>query len=179
MIESSGNIRSFGEIGKSPVRDMGTSKGRFDLVPLDVMSAFMDNAFLGWMWQFQEYPDVANLYNALDVFCTEAYAGNKCVMMLEVAKHFEEGCNKYGEDNWKIGDGIPVWSYVDSTCRHYLKWLDGQTSESHNRAVVWNVMCLIWTVTHKVAHDDNGIEELILDDAILDDFADLIEDVNE
>lgn len=160
MIKDNGNIRSFGEVGASPVRDMGTNKGRFDLVPLDVMSAFMDNAFLGWVWQFTEIPDIANLYSALEVFCTEAYGGNKSQMMLEVAKHFEEGCNKYGADNWKIGDGIPVWSYIDSTCRHYIKWLDGQNDESHDRAVTWNLMCCIWQVTHNVAVASDHIEEI-------------------
>ena len=63
--------------------------------------------------------------------------------MLEVSKHFEAGCQKYGERNWE--KGIPEHCYIDSAIRHYLKWRDGWTDEPHDRAVIWNLICLWWT----------------------------------
>ena len=38
--------------------------------------------------------------------------------------------------------------YVEAV-RHYLKWLRGDTDEPHDRGVVWNLLCCIWTVKHK------------------------------
>ena len=58
----------------------------------------------------------------------------------------EEGALKYGENNWQ--KGIPESSYIDSAVRHYLKWLRGDDDEQHDRAFVWNIMCLIWTHEH-------------------------------
>jgi hypothetical protein len=76
-------------------------------------------------------------------------------MFLEVAKHFEEGAKKYGENNWQ--KGIPVHCYIDSAVRHYLKWLRGDKDEPHDRAFVWNIMCCIWEVDfHKEeTHEKN------------------------
>jgi hypothetical protein len=68
-------------------------------------------------------------------------------MFLEVAKHFEEGAKKYGPDNWKRG--IPVWCYIDSAVRHYMKWCRGDNDEPHDRAFVWNLMCCIWEVDYR------------------------------
>ena len=71
---------------------------------------------------------------------------NDETMLLEVSKHFEEGAKKYGENNWQ--KGIPESSYIDSAVRHYLKWLRGDDDERHDRAFVWNIICLIWTHEH-------------------------------
>ena len=61
----------------------------------------------------------------------------------ELAKHFEDGAVKYGENNWKKGQ--PLSWYADSAMRHLLKAMRGQTDEPHFRAAAWNVMCLIET----------------------------------
>lgn len=175
MITSTGEMRKFTTPeGNTAVRDFGGNKGRFDLVPLDVMSAFMDDAFIGWMWHFDEYGDITHLYAAMEFFCEIAYEGNKNVMMLEVAKHFAEGAEKYKPNQWK---GLPIWTYVDSCVRHYVKWKDGQKDESHERAVVWNLICCIYTVTHLTGNDP--IEELTVpaesfDEITLDDIDDLL-----
>jgi hypothetical protein len=67
-------------------------------------------------------------------------------MFLEVAKHFEEGAKKYGDNNWR--KGIPVYCYIDSALRHYLKWLRGDDDEPHDRAFVWNILCCVWEVDY-------------------------------
>jgi hypothetical protein len=75
-------------------------------------------------------------------------------MLLEVSKHFEEGAEKYGENNWQ--KGLPVKCYINSAVRHYLKWLRGDKDEFHDRAFCWNVICAIWTCKHKPELNDYG-----------------------
>ena len=63
--------------------------------------------------------------------------------MLEVSVHFEDGAKKYGERNWE--KGLPVDCFLNSAIRHYLKWVDGWNDEPHDRAIVWNLLCMWWT----------------------------------
>ena len=65
------------------------------------------------------------------------------VAILRLAKHFEMGAVKYGEHNWQ--KGIPIHSYIDSSVRHLMKYLDGQTDEDHLCAATWNLVAAMWT----------------------------------
>jgi hypothetical protein len=67
-------------------------------------------------------------------------------LILETAKHFEEGAKKYGENNWQ--KGLPVNCYIDSALRHYMKWRRKDTDEDHARAFCWNIMACIWEVNY-------------------------------
>ena len=151
-ILDSGNRRQF-ESGA--VRDIQEGKGRCDLLPLDVVARFyrrqypQDGDNRTWIFhyigEFLQTGSLSNLYEVLNIF--SAHFGNYETMYLEVAKHFEEGCKKYGENNWR--KGIPVHCYIDSGVRHYLKFLRGDKDEPHDRAFCWNIMCAIWTCKHK------------------------------
>ena len=138
------------EFSTGAVRDMREGKGRCDLMPLEVVAYLypgkQENIFLE-INQFQKTNNTTFLYGALCKFADEAYNRNVTTMFLEVAKHFEEGAKKYGENNWQ--KGIPVNCYIDSAIRHYLKWLRGDTDEPHDRAFVWNLMCSIWEVDYR------------------------------
>ena len=151
VIKDSGNRTEF-ESGA--VRDMHEGKGRCDLLPLDVISEIFDgnkqNVFTR-IHQFQETSDITYLKIALHHF-VEHNNWNIHTIILEVAKHFEEGAKKYGEDNWR--KGIPVKCYIDSAVRHYLKWLRGDQDEPHHRAFCWNIICAIWTCIHKPELND-------------------------
>lgn len=149
----SGTIKDSGnrtEFSTGAVRDMREGKGRCDLMPLEVVAYLypgkQENIFLE-INQFQKTNNTTFLYGALCKFADEAYNRNVTTMFLEVAKHFEEGAKKYGENNWQ--KGIPVNCYIDSAIRHYLKWLRGDTDEPHDRAFVWNLMCCIWEVDYR------------------------------
>ena len=61
----------------------------------------------------------------------------------EVAKHFENGAVKYGDNNWM--KGIPLSRYLDSARRHLNKAARGQRDEPHFVAAAWNLLCLIDT----------------------------------
>ena len=147
------------EFETGAVRDMRKGKGRCDLMPLDVVALFMrDNNVFNELAMFQASGDVNCLYRCLDNFSPywddgktkgsekEIVTQRRCTMLLEVAKHFEEGALKYGDNNWR--KGIPVRCYIDSAIRHYLKFLRGDTDEPHDRAFAWNILCCIWTCKH-------------------------------
>ena len=156
MIKDSGNRREF-ETGA--VRDIQEGKGRCDLLPLDVVSECYrrgfpdeyDSAIFAELYAFTQTGEIDHLYEVL----AQRYPYD-CwsEMFLELSKHFEEGCKKYGENNWQ--KGIPVRCYIDSAVRHYLKWLMGDDDEPHDRAFCWNIMCCIWTCIHKPELNDYG-----------------------
>lgn len=142
------------EFESGAVRDRRVGKGRCDLMPLDVVADLMPNPnsreILQNINEFLETGDVTFLRSCLFIFAEhfhlDTHMQKMCHMFLEVAKHFEEGCAKYGENNWR--KGIPVYCYIDSAVRHYLKHLRGDNDERHDRAFCWNIMCCIWTVEH-------------------------------
>lgn len=152
------------EFESGAVRDMREGKGRCDLLPLGVVSRLFNNKIFEYIKEFQCDGDVKHLYEAIDFFSyrwapvekglaggdleTTSYAE----MLLEVAKHFEEGAKKYGDDNWRRG--IPAHVYIDSAVRHYLKFLAHWDDEPHDRAVAWNLLCCIWTCDNKPELND-------------------------
>lgn len=155
VIKDSGDRTEF---ATGAVRDMREGKGRCDLMPLEVVSIVTGQPILFKLKCFLDTLDTTHLYNCLRDFVAAFDRGEKeysvkyisdvryCTMILEVAKHFEEGAKKYGENNWQ--KGIPVNCYIDSAVRHYLKWLRGDKDEPHDRAFVWNLMCCIWEVDY-------------------------------
>lgn len=66
--------------------------------------------------------------------------------ILDLAKHFEAGASKYGDNNWR--KGIPINVFIDSAVRHFCKFMRGDTDEPHDIAFMWNVVCCIWTINN-------------------------------
>lgn len=60
-----------------------------------------------------------------------------------IAKRFEDGARKYTRNNWM--KGIPLSHYQDSLMRHILAWAEGDTTEDHMGAILWNAACADWT----------------------------------
>ena len=151
MIKDSGNRTDFG----GAVRDIQKGKGRCDLMPLDVVAEMLATPTLANLHEFQMTGDVEYLYKAL----SSSYVFSDVpTMLLEVAIHFEEGAEKYGERNWQSGEGIPINCYLNSAIRHYLKWLRGDEDESHDRAFCWNILCCIWTCLHKPERNEYRLD---------------------
>jgi len=150
-ILDSGNRREF---DSGAVRDIQEGKGRCDLLPLDVVGKFVINPSFSFIHNFTVSGDTKYLHDALS---SSGVYHNAYTCILEVAKHFEEGCKKYGENNWR--KGIPAHCYIDSAVRHYLKWLRGDKDEPHDRAFCWNILCCIWTCTHKPELNDYAKEQ--------------------
>lgn len=147
-IKDSGQRREF---DTGAVRDIQVGKGRPTLMPLHVVATLlgerMDNdPVMEQIAHFTDTEFTEYLYQALRLFADLAYEGKVETMILEAAIHYEMGCAKYGEDNWK--KGIPVNCYLDSAIRHYLKYHRGDTDEPHHRAFTWNLMSCIWEVDY-------------------------------
>lgn len=145
------------EFETGAVRDIQKQKGRCDLLPMDVVanmwgSETPDKVLMS-LHRFAQNGGVHDLYFALDFFCDER-SWHVPTMILEVSVHFEEGAEKYGENNWQ--KGLPVKSYINSAVRHYLKWLRHDTDERHDRAFCWNILCAIWTCKHKPELNNYG-----------------------
>ena len=160
-IKDSGNRTKF-ETGA--VRDIQRGKGRFDLMPLDVVENLlwayergtsaapcMISDVIAYINNAKRYSSSSGLLQAV---CCYAKATRKDIfaLMLDVAKHFENGALKYGEHNWE--KGIPISRYIDSALRHLMKDLAGETDEDHAAAFVWNCMCAAWTMEHLPEMDD-------------------------
>ena len=60
-----------------------------------------------------------------------------------LAKRFEDGAAKYQRNNWM--QGIPMSRYFDAMMRHLMQWHEGDTTEDHAGAVLWNAACALWT----------------------------------
>lgn len=148
-IKDSGERRQF---DTGAVRDIQKGKGRCDLMPLDVIAEYYQREFPGdptgmifaEINSFTKTGVIDHLYEVLSKREPHDCASH---MFLEVSKHFEEGAEKYGENNWQ--KGLPVNCYINSAVRHYLKWLRNDEDEPHDRAFCWNIMCAIWTCKHK------------------------------
>ena len=60
-----------------------------------------------------------------------------------VMERYRSGGAKYGYNNWMTG--MPVSGYYDSAQRNMMQWWQGDDSEDHAAAAVWNMMCAMWT----------------------------------
>lgn len=149
-LKDSGKTREF---GTGAHRDASEGKGRCDLLPLGAVYIVLNSDknlwvagdTLKWIDDFIEKPNVDSLALAIGCFALEAKVPVETVI-LEAAKQYEDGANKYGANNWK--HGIPLHVFVDSGPRHYLKWHRGDTDEPHDRAFVWNLLGAMWTLTN-------------------------------
>ena len=158
MVKDSGARREF---DGGSVRDIQIGKGREDLLPLREVANFekytyniKDETFLSCIAAYTEDLNEQHLYHALQIFSEEA-GWNIYQAIMEVAIHYEEGAEKYDDNNWrKLGGGIPAHCYIDSGLRHYLKFKQGLTDESHDRAVIWNILGLLYTINNIPEKDD-------------------------
>lgn len=139
MIKDSGTRRTF---NSGAVRDIAEGKGRCDLLPLGIIAERLNDNILKEINEFVYSNDCTHLYNALDLFIGKDKK-KWYKAMLDVSVHYEEGANKYSDRNWE--KGINLHCYIDSGVRHYLKYLDGQKDERHDRAFIWNMLGGIWT----------------------------------
>ena len=62
------------------------------------------------------------------------------------------GAEKYGENNWM--KGMPLSVYYDSMHRHLEAWWSQDDTEDHAAAVVWNMLCAMWTESNLKESDD-------------------------
>lgn len=71
----------------------------------------------------------------------------KSVMM-----RYLDGADAYGENNWRMGMKHSV--LYDSAMRHLMADFEGDESEDHLGAALWNIMCMIQMRDEKPELDD-------------------------
>lgn len=142
MIKDSGTRTSF-ESGA--VRDIQKGKGRCDLMPLDVVAAMTEDIIFLDIYYFLDTGRTDVMLKLISNSAVRLF-GSIENALLEVSIHYEEGAEKYGEHNWE--KGIPAHSFVDSAIRHYIKLRRGDKDERHDRAFIWNLLGLLWTIEH-------------------------------
>lgn len=153
-IKDSGERREF---STGAVRDIAEGKGRCDLLPLEIIYLLTEDIIFRLIETYIRSGNLTYLLSAIDEFSKNRY-GDIPTAMLEVAKHYEDGANKYAERNWEIG--IPLHCYIDSGVRHYLKFKRGDVDEPHGRAFLWNMMGAMWTHTNKPEMIDLPFKEI-------------------
>jgi len=62
------------------------------------------------------------------------------IALRALAVHYERGCKKYSERNWERGG--PMSRHLNSAIRHLQDYLEGDRSEDHLSACVWNCFCI-------------------------------------
>lgn len=58
--------------------------------------------------------------------------------LLRLSRHYENGAKKYRRWNYRLG--IPLSSFIDSTCRHLAKYQCGCDDEDHLAAAAFNIL---------------------------------------
>ena len=69
-----------------------------------------------------------------------------------VMMRYLQGAVTYGEHNWRKGMKHSV--LYDSAMRHLMQDFQGDDSEDHLGAALWNIMCMIWNRDNKPEMDD-------------------------
>lgn len=159
------------EFASGAVRDITEDKGRCDLLPLKVVASYFNRRIdsnnpdkakatcvcvvldqLDRVLRREDDDFMSPILQAARTFIVTNYDGKDGEAMMELARHYENGAKKYKERNWE--KGIDAHSYIDSCTRHLMKWYDGWDDEPHDRAVLWNLFGLAWTLANRPECDD-------------------------
>ena len=155
ILDSGNRTQFYDNDGKTlGQRDIQENKGRFDLIPLDVVADWLEmrgvtKEYADVLRNIEEYKNTKNymyLEDALTNFSI-ATGMNEYEMIDEASLHYRDGARKYNEDNWK--QGLPVKSYLSSACRHFCKFVYKHEDEPHHRGFIWNILGALWTIKHK------------------------------
>ena len=65
------------------------------------------------------------------------------IALTRLAKHYENGALKYGDNNWQ--KGIPLKRLVESALRHLNEYLYGNREEDNIIACAWNCFAIAHT----------------------------------
>lgn len=62
-----------------------------------------------------------------------------------LAELYARGAEKYGDYNWQLADSEKELNRFKESCmRHLFQWHEGDESEDHAIAVVWNVFAYLY-----------------------------------
>lgn len=139
------------------VREIDETKGRCDLIYNKAWADVTGDDFYDYIEDFIRTGDVWSIQKAIYLIVDKAYELDFNTAYLEVSQHYAEGAKKYADRNME--KGIPWHSMVDSALRHYTKWRRGDDDEPHARAVIWNLLTLLYMVDYKPELNDLPCKE--------------------
>lgn len=138
------------------IREIDETKGRCDLVYNSAWGDLTLDDFYIHMEDFVRSGNRMDAHKALDYAVHKLFNSTEDAY-LEVSQHYAEGAKKYADRNME--KGIPWHSMVDSALRHYTKWRRGDDDEPHARAVIWNLLTLLYMVDYKPELNDLPCKE--------------------
>ena len=157
-VDSNAEVNTFGD---GAVRSSKKGKGRYDLIPgcvmVDVISSLSgtinhmtDNYIRSYKSILLKSIYKRNWVGAIAVLTVLGYCNEKTPneidafnkMQKDLALHYENGAEIYGENNWK--KGIPIESFISSGIRHTQQYLSGLTDEPHLISAIWNFCNAAW-----------------------------------
>lgn len=140
-IKDSGENRSF---STGAIRDANAGKGRCDLLPVLDIGESLELYPLINIGRYLESGEPSWLGAAAFAFFEDDVEGaDRYEILLELAKYYEKGFEKYKDGPWT--KGLPLSSFIDSGVRHYLKHMAGMKDEPHDLAFLWNIYGAMWT----------------------------------
>lgn len=72
------------------------------------------------------------------------------------AAHMTAGAEKYDERNWMLAEGNAEFQrFRRSALRHFIQWFQGNDSEDHAAAVIFNINGAEYVTDRMVAQEDN------------------------
>lgn len=88
-------------------------------------------------------------------------------MLKRWAVHLTKGAEKYGRDNWLLAAGQEEYDrFRDSAARHFEEWLEGDRSEDHAAAVIFNLNGAEYVRDKLVAQDAEVYKRQLIRDQI-------------
>lgn len=157
-VDSNAEVNTFGD---GAVRSSKKGKGRYDLIPgcvmVDVVNSLSGTINHMTDSYVRSYKSILlksiykrNWASAIAVLTILGYCDEKTPneidafnkMQKDLAIHYENGAEIYGENNWK--KGIPIESFISSGIRHTQQWLSGLTDEPHLISAIWNFCNATW-----------------------------------
>lgn len=111
------------------VREPNLSRGRYDLItPVGLLNTML------------------NMTNPNNL---------TSLVLKRLAIHYERGAMKYADRNWEKGG--PLSRHLNSAFRHLNNVLEGDTSEDHYAACIWN----LWCIMHHRCLSRRDIDDLV------------------
>lgn len=139
------------------MREIDETKGRCDLVYNAGWSMLTKDHFYSFVECFVRSGNRDFVEFAIQYALQEMFNNDYNTAYLEVSQHYAEGAKKYSDRNME--KGLPWHSMVDSALRHYTKWRRGDKDEPHARAVIWNLLTLLYMIDNKPELNDLPCKE--------------------
>lgn len=143
-------------------KEIVEGRGRYDLLPISMIGSlihayyddslppddpnienaraiddFLYNIHLSFLRE-DTFDKISVILNATNIFISEFLATTPEQIIPALAKLYEAGANKYAARDWE--KGRPQEVFIDSALRHFFQFLNDETDEAHDIAVIWNLI---------------------------------------